>query len=127
MASGHRNVYIVDDSPSMRARLAELLAEIGNADVVGECGTPDEAIAGILNENPDFVLLDYQLEGGTALDVLRAVCPRAPGIAFIVLTNHASPPYRRACLAAGARFFLDKSSEFGAISNVITGLESAPH
>lgn len=127
MASGHRNVYIVDDSPSMRARLVEILAEIGSADVVGEAGTPDEAIAGILSQRPDYVLLDYQLEGGTALDVLRAVCPNAPDIAFIVLTNHASPPYRRACIAAGAQYFLDKSSEFGRISSVIAGLESAPH
>ncbi len=127
MASGHRNVYIVDDSPSMRSRLVELLSEIGNADVVGQAGTPDDAIAGILARHPDYVLLDYQLEGGTALDVLRAVCPQAPEIAFIVLTNHASPPYRRACLAAGAQYFLDKFSEFGRISGVITGLESAPH
>jgi DNA-binding NarL/FixJ family response regulator len=50
-----------------------------------------------------------------------------PGTVFIVLTNHASPPYRRACTKAGAQYFFDKSSEFGRISTVIAGTEPAPH
>ena len=95
--------------------------------VVGEAGTPSDAIAGILRSHPQYVLLDYQLEGGTGLDVLRAVHPQDPGVVFIVLTNHATPQYRHACHEAGARHFLDKSSEFGRIKEVISGLETAPH
>lgn len=125
MASPH-TVFIVDDSPSMRARLVELLEDIGGIDVVGEAGTPADAIAGITRTHPECVLLDYQLEGGTGLDVLRAVHPQAADIAFVVLTNHAWAPYRAACLEAGARFFLDKSTEFGSIKDVIAGLEAAP-
>ena len=111
----------------MRVRLAELLDEIGGVSVVGEAGTPSDAIEGIVRAHPECVLLDYQLDGGTGLDVLRAVHPRAPDIIFIVLTNHASDPYRRACLEAGARYFFDKSSEFGRIKDVISGLECPPH
>ncbi len=127
MVSVRPTVYIVDDSPSMRVRLSELLDEIDGVAVVGEAGTPAAAISGILDASPEFVLLDYQLEGGTGLDVLRAVHPRAPGVVFIVLTNHATPQHRDACLTAGASFFLDKSSEFGRIKDLIAGLESAPH
>lgn len=127
MASVHPKVFIVDDSPSMRVRLSELLGEIDGLDVVGEAGTPADAIDGILRVHPQYVLLDYQLEGGTGLDVLRAVHPQAPGVVFIVLTNHATPQYRRACIEAGAQHFLDKSSEFGRIKEVIAGLEAAPH
>ena len=127
MASARTRVYVVDDLPSMRARLAELLHEIDGVDIVGEAGDPESAIAGILDQRPEFVLLDYQLEGGTALDVLRAAHARVPDTVFIVLTNHASPPYRRACTKAGAQYFLDKSSEFGRISTVIAGLEPASH
>ncbi|MBK9116904.1 MAG: response regulator transcription factor [Betaproteobacteria bacterium] len=127
MASLHPKVFIVDDSPSMRVRLSELLGEIDGVDVVGEAGTPGDAIAGILRVHPQYVLLDYQLEGGTGLDVLRAVHPQDPGVVFIVLTNHATPQYRNACLEAGAQHFLDKSSEFGRIKEVIAGLEATPH
>ena len=116
-------IFIVDDLPTMRERLRELVAEIDGVDVVGDAGTPGEAIAGILRTHPDCVLLDYQLEGGTGVDVLRAVHPRSPDIAFIVLTNHATPQHRRACIDAGARHFLDKSTEFGRIRYAIADLE----
>jgi DNA-binding NarL/FixJ family response regulator len=127
MVSTRTRVYVVDDLPSMRARLAELLREIDGVEIVGEAGDPETAIAGIVDQRPEFVLLDYQLEGGTALDVLRAAQPQVPGTVFIVLTNHASPPYRRACTKAGAQYFFDKSSEFGRISSVIAGHEPASH
>ena len=127
MAPSHPSVYIVDDSPSMRDRLSELLGEIDGVDVVGEAGTPADAIDGILRVHPQYVLLDYQLDGGTGLDVLRAVHPQDPGVVFIVLTNHATPQYRDACLEAGARHFLDKSSEFGRIKEVIAGPAATPH
>jgi two-component system response regulator DevR len=113
-------VFIVDDLPSMRERLRELIDGIDGIEVVGEAGTAAEAIAGIRGTHPDYVLLDYQLVGGTGLDVLRDVHPGAPEITFIVLTNHATTQHRRACLDAGARFFFDKSTEFGEVPSAIT-------
>ncbi len=103
----------------MRDRLGELVGDIAGVEIVGDAGTPEDAIAGILRTHPDCVLLDYHLVGGTGVDVLRAVLPRSPRTAFIVLTNHATAQHRRACLAAGARFFLDKSTEFGRIRSAI--------
>jgi len=127
MAPHVSKVFVVDDSSAMRMRLSELIEEIGGVTVVGEAGTPADAIDGIVRTRPECVLLDYQLEGGTGLEVLRAVHPRAPDIAFIVLTNHATGPYRRACIEAGARHFLDKSSDLDQIKDVICGLDCAPH
>lgn len=118
-------VFIVDDLPSMRERLSELMDDIGGVDVVGDAGTPADAIAGILRTRPEYVLLDYQLIEGTGLDVLRAVHPQAPDIVFIVLTNHSNPQYRRACLDAGARYFFDKSTEFRQIRHVFSQIDSA--
>jgi DNA-binding NarL/FixJ family response regulator len=117
-------VFIVDDMPPMRDRLRELLDDIGGVEVVGDAGSLDDATAGILRTHPDCVLLDYQIEGGTGVDVLRAVHPQSPEIVFIVLTNHATDQHRRACLKAGARFFFDKSSEFGAIRSAIAEIDS---
>ena len=115
-------VFIVEDSASIRDRLIELTGEIEGAAVVGFADTPSDAITGILNTRPDCVVLDYQLLGGTAVDVLRAVHPKAPDIGFVVLTNHATPQHRRVCLEAGASWFLDKSAEFRKIKDVIAGL-----
>lgn len=118
-------VFVVDDLPSMRERLRELLDDIGGVTIVGDAGNLADATAGILRTHPDCVLLDYQIEGGTGVQLLRAVRPQLPRTEFIVLTNHATEQHRRACLDAGARFFLDKSSEFGCIGAAIRDIESS--
>jgi DNA-binding NarL/FixJ family response regulator len=120
----HTQVFIVDDSPSIRVRLVEMLSRMRQVDVVGEAESASEAVDGILRMRPDSVLLDLNLKGRTGIDVLRAVHYRHPEIAFVVLTNHAEPQYRRACLAAGARYFLDKSGEFDRVPAVIAEIAS---
>jgi DNA-binding NarL/FixJ family response regulator len=112
-------VFIVEDSASIRSRLVELLGEIDDVSIVGEAETPDEAIAGIRRTQPHCVVLDYQLIGGTGVDVLRAVHPGSPEISFVVLTNHPNPQYRRVCMEAGAEQFLDKSIELGKLKDVV--------
>lgn len=116
------NVFIVEDSAPIRERLIELMGEMPGVAVVGFAETPIDAIANILSARPDCVVLDYQLRGGTGVDVLNAVRPQAPDLVFIVLTNHANRRYRRLCLEAGAGWFLDKSTEFKKIKEIIVGL-----
>lgn len=128
MASGQRNtVFIVDDSASIRSRLAEMLTRVDGVTIVGEAATATEAIAGILRTQPDSVLLDLNLMGRTGIDVLRAVHPQAPGIVFVVLTNHAEPQYRTACTRAGAAYFLDKSCDFDRVPDVIAQITATRH
>lgn len=113
------DVFIVEDSPAIRARLVELLGTIENVRIVGEADTPGDAVQGILDTRPDCVVLDIQLIGGTGIEVLRAIAPREPGVEFIVLTNHATPQYRRFYMDAGARWFFDKTEEFERIKEAL--------
>ena len=113
-------VFIVEDSAPIRSRLVELLGEIEGVCVVGEAETPGDAVTGIQQTKPHCVVLDYQLIGGTGVDVLRAVRSASPEIGFVVLTNHPNAQYRRVCMEAGADWFLDKSTEFGKIKEVVT-------
>jgi DNA-binding NarL/FixJ family response regulator len=121
------NVFIVEDSESVRRRLARMLADIEGVRVVGEAETPGEALEGILRTRPDSVLLDLHLLGGSGLEVLRRAHPQTPGTVFIVLTNHPDAQYRRACMAAGADYFFDKSSEIAKVREVIAGLGATRH
>ncbi len=120
-------VFIVDDSAAIRARLTEMLATMSHVRVVGEADSAREAVAGILRAQPDSVLLDLNLMGRTGIDVMRTVRPKAPGIVFVVLTNHAEPQYRRVCAEAGAAYFLDKSSEFDRVREVIAEIAATRH
>lgn len=114
-----KGVFIVEDSVSIRSRLVEMLSDVQGIRIVGEAESPAEAVAAILETLPDLVILDFQLTGGTGVDVMRAVLPVLPDVAFLVLTNHPNPQYRRICMNAGARWFFDKSTEFGRIKDVI--------
>lgn len=116
------SVYIVEDSDSIRARLVDMLGEVDGLRIVGEAESADSAVAGILGTQPDAVVLDIHLTGGSGLDVLRQVHRMSPEIMFIVLTNYPTPQYRHSCMLAGASHFLDKSSEF----RTVAALLSAP-
>ncbi len=112
-------VFLVEDSLAIRARLAATIKEIAGAELVGEAGSVGEAIEGIRSTHPSAVILDLQLEDGSGLEVLRAVYPRAPALHVAVLTNYATDQHRRACMDAGAEFFLDKSSDFPRIREIV--------
>jgi two-component system response regulator DesR len=117
-AAAHPRVFLADDSAAIRQRVAALLADKA-MDVVGQAATPQACIDGILAAAPDVVVLDVQLEGGTGLQVLRAVRQARPAIAFIVFSNNASAPYRKRYLGEGAERFLDKSSEFDQLASAV--------
>jgi DNA-binding NarL/FixJ family response regulator len=119
------DVFMVEDSPAVRDSLVDLLKDVDNVRIVGVADSPTAAIEGIDASRPSVVVLDFQLIGGTALDVLRAIRPRLPDLAVIVLTNFPSTGYRRACISAGANWFLDKSTQFEEVRKIVAGLAPA--
>jgi DNA-binding NarL/FixJ family response regulator len=127
MDSRPTHIYIVEDSPSIRARLAEMLGRIADVRVVGHADTAAQAVVDILSLRPDSVLLDLALKDSNGMQVLQAVHPLMPEVAFIVLTNRAEPQYRSACRRAGAAYFLDKSTEFQRVPQVIAEIASLHH
>lgn len=119
-------VFLVEDSPAIRARLAATIRGIAGAELVGEAGAVGEAIAGIGSTHPGAVILDLQLEDGSGLEVLRAVYPNSPELHVAVLTNYATDQHRRACMDAGAEYFLDKSSDFPRIREIVQRWAAGP-
>jgi DNA-binding NarL/FixJ family response regulator len=120
MSSPHAisKVFLADDSALIRERIASMLEARGMT-IVGQAGTPQGAIDGILAARPDAVVLDVQLEGGSGLAVLRAVRQAAPAVGFVVFSNNAGPAYRKRYLAEGAFRFLDKSTEFDQLAQAV--------
>jgi two-component system response regulator DesR len=104
-------VFLADDSVAIRQRVNGLLRDAAFT-IVGEAGSPQGCISGILEVHPDVVVLDHQLEGGTGLQVMRAVRKADPFVAFVVFSNNSAPAYRKRYLGQGAARFLDKSTEF---------------
>lgn len=112
-------VFLVEDAPAIRTRLAAMMKAVPSVSLVGEADSVGDAIDGITRSQPDALVLDLQIIGGSGLEVLRTVRGAMPHLRVAVLTNFATEQHRRACLDAGAEFFLDKSSEFPRIRSIL--------
>ena len=117
-------IYIVEDSAAVRERLVEMISDAGGMQVVGEADNYRDAVAGILEAQPDVAILDIKLadERGSGIDVLTAVKRELPALRGIVMSNYATPQHIKASAEAGAAYFLDKSSEFEAIVDILRAI-----
>ena len=105
-------VVVADDSALVRQRVVEALADVPRVCVVAEAEDGVAAVARVDEHRPDVLVLDLRMPGLTGLQVLDRVHAAFPAVHVVLLTNHAEPAYRRACLARGAEGFFDKTTEF---------------
>ena len=108
-------VFIADDSLIVREHLVTMLEELAGIEVVGQAENVAEAISAIWKLQPDVVILDILMPGGSGIKVLQNIKQAGAGPMVIILTNYPYPVFRQKCLQAGADFFLDKSTEFDQI------------
>jgi DNA-binding NarL/FixJ family response regulator len=101
-------ILLVDDHAVVRAGLRMLLESSPDYIVVGEAGVRHEALSLATALQPDLVLLDLDLGGRMAADLipeLRAVVPEAR---VLVLTGVADSQVHRDCVRLGARGVVSK-------------------
>jgi serine/threonine-protein kinase len=77
-------VLIVDDESLARLRVADMLAHQPGVQIVGTAASGAEAVAAIRALTPDVVFLDVQMPGGTGLEVVREIGPRAMPVTVFV-------------------------------------------
>jgi DNA-binding NarL/FixJ family response regulator len=118
-------VFIVDDSAIVRERLINMLSELEEIEVIGQAEDAREAIDSITKLKPDAVLLDIRMPGGSGIDVLEHIKKDQPAPIVIMLTNYPDTQYRKKCMDAKADFFLDKSTEFEKVIEVLMGTMGA--
>jgi CheY-like chemotaxis protein len=66
-------ILIVEDHPVVRAGLASMLGTQSGLNVVGSASCGEDALAALLREDVDVLLLDLLMPGMTGLEVLRAI------------------------------------------------------
>jgi two-component system LytT family response regulator len=74
---------IVDDEPFARRRVAQLLAEHPEVEIIGECADGVEAVHAIETLAPDLVFLDVQMPEMDGFEVLAALdAEHMPAVVF---------------------------------------------
>jgi DNA-binding NtrC family response regulator len=84
-------ILVVEDSDTVRAVWHEMFARIGGLCAAGDFRSAATAMAAILRDPPDIILLDIQLQEGSGMEVLQLVAEKYPSTKVIVVTNYADP------------------------------------
>ncbi len=104
-------IFLVDDHAMIRSGVrAELAADPqASLAVVGEAGTVEDAVRGILSSTPDVVLLDVHMPNGGGRAVLDQVRGQAPGVRFLALSVSDAAEDVIGVIRGGARGYVTKT------------------
>lgn len=103
-------VVVVDDHPVFRLGMVALLKSLDGIDVVAEAGSVAEAVAAVVETNPDVVVLDLQLPDGSGITATRQILSERPGVGVLIVTMFADDDAVFAVMRAGARGYLVKGA-----------------
>jgi two-component system, LytTR family, response regulator len=74
---------IAEDEPLARNKLASLLTEEPDVQLLAACGNVPKTIEEVLRHRPDLLMLDVEMPGGNGFDVLEAISGAvAPAVIF---------------------------------------------
>ena len=116
------SVLVADDSDVVRERLVALLNDVPGVSVVGEAVNVSGTMESVRRLRPAVVVLDLSMPGGSGLDVLRGMGEEQLRSRVIVLTNYTFPEYEQEAIRHGAFAFLNKSTQFMKVADLVRGL-----
>ena len=115
MAPKLPRVLIVDDHPVVRMGLRAVVEQTGRYEVVGEAGTPAEAVQAAARQQPDVVILDLMLGGRSGADLAAQCLAMGPGVRILVLSQHDEALHAERVLEAGAHGYLMKGADLDGV------------
>ena len=121
-------ILLVEDSPLLRGRLENMLAQHAALSVTGVAAAEAEAVEKLDALPYDVIVVDVELRPGSGIGVIREARARNQNMVegnhvwIIVLTNYDLPTVRERCMRAGADHFLDKMREIDQLIPILLGI-----
>ena len=104
-------VVIADDHPVFRRGMKALLDGEDGISVVGEAADGVEAVAVVLEVEPDVVVLDLHMPRLGGVEAAKQMIEAMPEVGVLVLTMHEDDELVFAAMRAGARGYLVKTTD----------------
>src|SRR5438105_572687 len=117
-------LVIADDHRLFRDGVASLLERAADIELVGQAGTGEEAVGLVSGLQPDVVLMDLQMPGMGGIDATRIITAAHPSVGVIVLTMFEDDESVFAAIRAGARGYVLKDADRGALLRAIRAVAS---
>lgn len=104
----HLRILLVDDHEVVRLGLKSLLERHPEFEVVAEASSEAEAVQKALDHEPDLVLMDIRLSGGSGIEACERIVDSLPDTKVIMLTSYAEDEMLFAAIRAGATGYVLK-------------------
>src|SRR6266702_5089768 len=101
-------VLLVDDHPSLRRGLAQLINQEADMTVCGEAEDAPRAFQAVSTLQPDVAVVDISLKGGNGIELIKNVKARYPDLPMLVLSMHDESLYAERALRAGGMGYIMK-------------------
>ncbi|MEX5745027.1 PleD family two-component system response regulator [Massilia sp. X63] len=121
-----QRILIVDDSPTERFYLTDILTRAGYA--VSTAVNGEEAIDKIRAERPQLILMDVVMPGANGFQVTRSIArdPELAAIPIIICSSKNQETDRIWGMRQGARDYLVKPVDPGLLLASIASLDAGP-
>lgn len=106
--SSTQTVMVCDDHPIFRGGVVNCLSKMGGLTVIAEATDVESAIAKLQIYQPDILVCDLSIPGGSGFDILVWIAKNKRAVRTIVLSMHTELPYVQRAKDLGAVGFLAK-------------------
>ena len=106
MKKAEQVVFVIDDDPSMRTAIKDLIEAVGMS--CQTFGSGHELLGAVLPDVPSSLVLDVRLPGLSGLNLQRELTERGIHMPIIFITGHGDIPMSVRAMKAGAVEFLTK-------------------
>jgi len=113
---------IVEDNPSFRVSLREMLLTRFPQMAVDDVGSSEEALERMERTRPDLMFVDIRLPGQNGLELTRQLREGDTELTIVILTNYDLPEFREAAFRFGVNYFFSKSGS--SMEEIITAVEA---
>ncbi|MES2474556.1 MAG: response regulator transcription factor [Verrucomicrobiota bacterium] len=114
-----KRIFLVDDHPMVRDRLAQLVEQQSDLTVCGEADNVTDALNGICASLPDIAIVDLSLKNSNGLELIKDIKARGLQTPVLVLSMHDENLYAERALRAGALGYVNKQETSQVILHAI--------
>ncbi len=116
-----KRIYLVDDHPMVRERLAQMINHEADLVVCGEAMDGPEALRGIESAKPHLLITDITLKCSHGLELIKDLAALRPDLPVLVVSMHDESLYAERVLRAGAKGYITKQE---ATTKVLTAVRA---
>lgn len=117
-----KTLLIIDNSIFIIDRLLNFFKEAESLKKVNFATNYTEALDSLQHEKADIVLLDIRLSEKNGIELLKYIVEHYKETKVVVLSNLVSKYYQDLCKSLGAVYYIDKSTDFEQILEVVVAM-----